>query len=93
MSRFLWMGSSMDPHKAKVAWKNNNRPKAMGGNGLKRVTEWNWAVMLKHILNSFSDHDDAMGKLGYDFLAVWSLFLGGEGAEQMLRGVETTSIA
>ena len=49
MSRFLWSGSAMESHKSRVAWHDLTRPKREGGLGLRRITDWNKAAILKHV--------------------------------------------
>lgn len=54
------VGSSLDPHSAKVAWEEVCKPKAEGGLRIKRVQEWNDAATLKHIWHLLSDPEDVV---------------------------------
>ncbi|KAI8530160.1 hypothetical protein RHMOL_Rhmol11G0033800 [Rhododendron molle] len=46
---FLWSGFELKHSKAKVKWDQLCCPKEEGGLGCKRITEWNMAVMLRHL--------------------------------------------
>lgn len=48
-NRFLWNGSGLSPAKSKVAWDYIYVPKSEGGLGLRKLTDWNRAAILKHI--------------------------------------------
>ena len=49
MRNFLWKGQEMGKGVAKVAWKDVVKPYAEGGLGLHSLTDWNKAVMAKHL--------------------------------------------
>ncbi|XP_019082529.1 PREDICTED: uncharacterized protein LOC109125390 [Camelina sativa] len=55
-SRFLWTGGIENHHKAKVAWSKVCLPKAEGGLGLRRFSEWNTTLSLKFIWLLFSNN-------------------------------------
>ena len=48
-SRFLWNGNLVGK-KAKVAWGNVTKPIEEGGVGIKDIVEWNYALIMKHLL-------------------------------------------
>lgn len=54
-SRFLWSGGIENHHKAKVAWSTVCLPKAEGGLGLRRFTQWNTTLSLKLVWRLFSN--------------------------------------
>ena len=47
--KFLWSGNEMNPNRASVAWEDLCLPKEEGGLGIKRMQDWNIALMGKHI--------------------------------------------
>ena len=49
MARFLWRGSSLEKHGAKVCWDKICYPLKEGGLGIKRMQDWNNAALLKLI--------------------------------------------
>ena len=49
MRDFLWKGHSNMKGGSKVAWKTVSRPFSEGGLGLKRLSDWNSAAMMKHL--------------------------------------------
>ena len=48
---FLWCKGELKRGKAKVAWKDVCRPKSQGGIGLRLVSDWNLALMIKNLWN------------------------------------------
>ena len=44
---FLWSGNDLDPHKAKVAWRDICYPKKQGGLGIKPLYVWNQSLVAK----------------------------------------------
>nr|ABV21212.1 Ty1_Copia-element protein [Arabidopsis thaliana] len=54
-ARFLWSGGTDEHHKAKVSWSTVCLPKAEGGLGVRKFTEWNTALNLKLIWLLFSN--------------------------------------
>lgn len=52
--RFLWNRGDNIQGKASVAWKEVCKPKSQGGLGLKSVSLWNKALMIKHLWNIVS---------------------------------------
>ncbi|KAJ6332776.1 hypothetical protein OIU77_008765 [Salix suchowensis] len=49
LAAFLWRGSSMARHGAKVSWNHICYPKQEGGLGVKSIREWNMAATCKHL--------------------------------------------
>ena len=49
LSAFLWRGSSLDRHGAKVSWSSICYPQQEGGLGIKRIRDWNKAAVGKHL--------------------------------------------
>ena len=56
-SGFLWSGKDVNARSAKVGLKSLCLPKEEGGLGLRRVTDWNDAAIMKHIWNLFYRKD------------------------------------
>jgi hypothetical protein len=54
VNRYLWSGNSTDKAKAKVSWVQVCVPKDEEGLGLKCLTNWNNAVVLRHIWSLFT---------------------------------------
>ncbi|GJR56309.1 RNA-directed DNA polymerase, eukaryota, reverse transcriptase zinc-binding domain protein [Tanacetum coccineum] len=55
LMNFLWNQGEVSRGKAKVAWKNVCKPKAMGGLGLKDLEVWNKCMIIKHLWNIAND--------------------------------------
>ena len=49
MRDFLWKGSDQSRGGAKVAWKDVACPLMEGGLGVKRISDWNFAVLAKYL--------------------------------------------
>ncbi|KAJ6925333.1 hypothetical protein NC651_009871 [Populus alba x Populus x berolinensis] len=49
LASFLWKGSSLTHSGAKVAWASLCYPMNEGGLGIKSITTWNKAALLKHV--------------------------------------------
>jgi hypothetical protein len=84
-NRFLWNGNEVCFAKAKVSWDLICVPKREGGLGLKRLEEWNRAVILKHIWNLFT-------KSGSLWVAWININLIKERCSWLLLGVEERSL-
>lgn len=50
MCRFLWKGSTLANHGAKVSWSAITLPTVEGGLGLKNILDWNRALIVTHLL-------------------------------------------
>ncbi|XP_028106173.1 uncharacterized protein LOC114305298 [Camellia sinensis] len=46
---FLWSGTELKKHSAKIAWKNICKHKNEGGLGFKDMEVWNKAAIAKHV--------------------------------------------
>ena len=55
MRAFLWKGVDLKNTGAKVAWTEVCKPKDEGGLGIKRLKDWNSALLMKHIWKLFMD--------------------------------------
>jgi hypothetical protein len=84
-NRFLWNGNEVCFAKEKVSWDLICVPKREGGLGLKRLEEWNRAVILKHIWNLFT-------KSGSLWVAWININLIKERCSWLLLGVEERSL-
>lgn len=51
LCRFLWKGSSLANHGAKVSWAAISLPTTEGGLGLKSIQDWNKALIISHLLH------------------------------------------
>ena len=49
LRRFLWKGPSLNTGGAKVAWEDVTLPLEEGGLGIKKLQDWNYAAMGKHL--------------------------------------------
>ena len=58
MARFLWAGTSLEPHKTKVAWKQVTKPKCEGGLNLCRITTWNKAAIMKNMWHILTEAEE-----------------------------------
>lgn len=47
---FLWKGSSLATHGAKVAWNGISLPTMEGGLGVKSILDWNRALIIMHLI-------------------------------------------
>ncbi|XP_031265367.1 uncharacterized protein LOC116123775 [Pistacia vera] len=55
LASFLWMGTSLSPSSAKVAWSSVCYPLREDGLGIKRIQDWNRAAILKHVWRLLND--------------------------------------
>lgn len=51
LRKFLWSGLELYAHKAKVAWLDLSLPLEEGDLGIRKLKEWNIALMAKHLWN------------------------------------------
>ena len=51
LRQFLWIGPQLGTRGTKVAWEDLSLPTKEGGLGIKKLDEWNIAVMSKHLWN------------------------------------------
>ena len=57
---FLWSGTELKKHSAKVVWDKVCAPKTEGGLGFKSIEIWNRAAIAKHIWFLFSGGEQSM---------------------------------
>ena len=57
---FLWSGSELKTHSAKIAWDSVCAPKNEGGLGFKSLDIWNRAAIAKHVWFLFSGGEKSM---------------------------------
>ncbi|GJR19345.1 hypothetical protein Tco_0967872 [Tanacetum coccineum] len=57
LKNFLWNHDDISKGSAKVTWKNICKPKQYGGLGLKDISVWNKALLIKHLWNIANKKD------------------------------------
>jgi len=76
-SSFLWSGSEMSSHKAKISWDIVCKPKAEGGLGLRNLKEANDVSCLKLVWRIISNSNSLWTKWVAEYLirkkSIWSL--------------------
>lgn len=60
LKAFLWSGTDLKTHSAKIAWDSVCAPKNEGGLGFKSLDIWNKAAIAKHIWFFFSGGEGSM---------------------------------
>ena len=58
MRRFLWKGTQLSKYGAKVAWDDICKPEKEGGLGVKKISDYNAAMMLRYIWLLFTDEQN-----------------------------------
>ena len=61
LKNFLWSNSDTSNGRAKVAWSTIYKAKTHGGLGLKDLSAWNIALLVKHIWNVATKKKIAFG--------------------------------
>ena len=82
LRRFIWTGTEMKKHGAKVAWSEVCCPKNEGGLGIKCIVTWNKACMMRHLWDVARKKDSLWVKWCHMFMLngrnLWNMDIHGE---------------